>query len=598
MRAQEIGEAGTSHPGFSRRSKQRERYNILKKSVIIKPIKRNHLGTRQNAYLWLLLMCVLWALSATATSSENNPLNSEQSNVSVDKLETVTLVTEHHYDAGSGLPIQDSANVRGVNSRQGYNIQAESSGAGQNLSVVGPVNLLTYSSDSTVTAGKAESMLLAEPAAAGSLAPGLSLLSPLDGSTITGRVPLSADASDAAGIATVSFSVDGIEVANMAVPPYAAEWDSNSFSSGSHSLEVTATNTLNEQTTIVSTIFIDSLSEQPSAYPASTIITGLQWAPANTIVRGAQGSDNWPVTWADDGDLYAAYGDGWGFSTDTTFSTKLSLGYARVSGPPTAFVGVNIPSPTGEQPRGDGRNGKKPSGLLMVDSILYQWVRNANNSGKECELAWSADHASVWTWSSWRFAEFGYCAFLNFGANYAGARDGYVYMYSPDSPDAYVETDNLILTRVPEDQITDRGAYEFYAGLDGANNPIWTADIESRQPILTFAGAVNRVSATYHPVLGRYLITLRSRAFNGGLNQFSIFEADEPWGSWSAVYYTENWEGNPTSALQAEWGDAQNIPAKWLSPDGKELFLVFAGDDSFAVRQATLTVSTDSVVPT
>ena len=131
----------------------------------------------------------------------------------------------------------------------------------------------------------------------------------------------------------------------------------------------------------------------------------------------------------------------------------------------------------------------------------------------------------VWTWSTWQFAEFGYCAFLNFGANYGGARDGYVYMYSPDTSSAYNETDDLILTRVPKEQITDRDAYEFYAGLDGSSNPIWSADITMRQPVLTFTGAINRISATYHPVLGRYLLTLRSRAQNDGRNQFSTFEA-------------------------------------------------------------------------
>jgi hypothetical protein len=39
------------------------------------------------------------------------------------------------------------------------------------------------------------------------------------------------------------------------------------------------------------------------------------------------------------------------------------------------------------------------------------------------------------------------------------------------------------------------------------------------------------------------------------------------------------------------WGEAQHIPSKWISADGKEFYLVFAGDDSFAVRKATLTVS-------
>ena len=34
--------------------------------------------------------------------------------------------------------------------------------------------------------------------------------------------------------------------------------------------------------------------------PKSPAIESLTWAPKNTIIRKANGSDNWPLTWADD----------------------------------------------------------------------------------------------------------------------------------------------------------------------------------------------------------------------------------------------------------------------------------------------------------
>ena len=133
--------------------------------------------------------------------------------------------------------------------------------------------------------------------------------------------------------------------------------------------------------------------------------------------------------------LYTAYGDGWGFRPRTP--EKLSLGLARITGGPTDFVGRNLRSPSAET-KGDGAAGKKASGMLMVDGILYMWARNAGNA----QLAWSADHARSWTWSEWKFAEsFGAPTFLNFGKNYAGARDDYVYIYSFDSDSAYVPAD-------------------------------------------------------------------------------------------------------------------------------------------------------------
>ena len=149
--------------------------------------------------------------------------------------------------------------------------------------------------------------------------------------------------------------------------------------------------------------------------------------PGASIIRKAKGSDNWPITWADDDHLYTAYGDGNGF--EPGISEKLSLGFARIEAGPTDFAGVNIRSPSGEQ-RGDGKAGPKASGMLMVDGVLYMWARNAGNA----RLAWSKDHASTWKWSDWKFTtSFGCPTFLNFGRNYAAAGDAYVYIYSHDN---------------------------------------------------------------------------------------------------------------------------------------------------------------------
>ena len=325
-------------------------------------------------------------------------------------------------------------------------------------------------------------------------------------------------------------------------------------------------------------------------YPSSPVITGLTWAPPSTIVRKATDSDNWPITWADDDNLYTAYGDGYGF--EPKLVDKLSLGFARVEGIPPDFSGFNIRSSTGER-FGSGATGKKASGMLMVDGTLYMWVRNANNDGTQSELAWSHDHAKTWTWSSWRFASLGYVCFLNFGKDYSGARDDYVYMYSPDTPSAYNETDHVVLIRVPKGQITNRAAYEFFKELDTDGNPVWTNDISRRGAVFIFAGGCNRLDVTYNTGIGRYLMTMKSRAKAGGLNQFSIYDAPEPWGPWTTVYYTENWD--------VAAGESQHIPSKWISADGKTFYMVFAGGDSFSVRKATLTLANtadDTTPPT
>ena len=235
----------------------------------------------------------------------------------------------------------------------------------------------------------------------------------------------------------------------------------------------------------------DTAGPHDAPYPPSPVIKGVKWAPAASIVRKAKGGDNWPITWADDGHLYTAYGDGNGFEPE--IPDKLSLGFARVEGGPADFTGVNIRSPSGEQ-RGDGKAGKKASGMLMVDGVLYLWARNAGNA----QLAWSHDHGRTWEWSDWRFTtSFGCPTFLNFGRDYAGARDDYVYVYSHDSGDAYAAADRMVLARVPRGRIKDRGAYQFFAGRDAENRPSWTADIARRGAVFTHEGrAIDPGSAT------------------------------------------------------------------------------------------------------
>ncbi|MEJ2703550.1 MAG: serine hydrolase [Sedimentisphaerales bacterium] len=312
-------------------------------------------------------------------------------------------------------------------------------------------------------------------------------------------------------------------------------------------------------------------------YPHSEVITSLLWADPLTIVHQADGSDTWPITWADDGEQYTAYGDGWGF--EPKVPNKLSLGLAKVIGGPPG-TGINIRSESGEQ-TGDGHSGKKASGMLMVNGTLYMLVRNADNNGTRSQLAWSSDHGVEWTWSTWKFAELGYPCFLNFGQDYAGARDGYVYIYSPDTPSAYNEADTIVLARVPIDSITDRNAYEFYSGADADGDPAWSADVARRKAVFVFPGGCNRIDVTYNAPLGRYLLITRSRAQAGGKDQFSMYDAPEPWGPWTTVFYTDDWDVDP--------GESAHVPAKWISADGKTCHLVFAGSDSFAIRQFTLT---------
>ncbi|MCI0743686.1 MAG: DUF2891 family protein [Gemmataceae bacterium] len=340
---------------------------------------------------------------------------------------------------------------------------------------------------------------------------------------------------------------------------------------------------------------LEETKESAAPYPPSKIITRIDWAPKESIIRLAKDSDNWPMTWGDDGDLYTAFGDGFGFDPKTPY--KLGLGFAKITGDPPNFKGINIRAPETEDKR-FGAKGKKASGMLMVDGVLYCIVRNVGNA----QLGWSTDRSQTWTWSDWKFtSRFGCPTFLNFGKNYAGARDDYVYIYSHDADSAYVAADRMVLARVPKDQIKKREAFEFFKSMDNSGQPIWTKDIGERGPVLVNPGKCYRSGITYNAGLKRYLwcqtlpaVSPRPEGVGLGVrgqpagdarfkSGFGIYDAPEPWGPWTTVFYTEQWDVGP--------GETSSFPTKWMSADGTTLHLVFSGDDCFSVRKAQLIVA-------
>lgn len=335
---------------------------------------------------------------------------------------------------------------------------------------------------------------------------------------------------------------------------------------------------------------IGSQISNAAPYPASPLIKKVIWASKGSILRKAKGSDNWPMTWADDGNLYTTYGDGLGF--DPKVPAKLGLGFAKITGYPPHHNGINIRSLA--ENTGSGRKGKKGSGILMVNGVLYLWLFHANRNGAEAQLAWSEDYAQTWTFADWKFTEFGLCTFINYGKNYDGARDRYVYVVSHDGPQADTPADSFVLMRASQNRIVDRKAYEFFQGIDPKGHPVWTKNIDMRGPVFQNPGRCLRSSIVYNESLRRYLWWQQvpnsrhpghdqgDTRFEGG---FGIYDAPEPWGPWTTVFFTEKWDVGP--------GERAGFPTKWMSGDGRTCHLVFSGDDCFSVRKVTFEVASD-----
>jgi hypothetical protein len=179
--------------------------------------------------------------------------------------------------------------------------------------------------------------------------------------------------------------------------------------------------------------------------------------------------------------------------------------------------------------------------------------------------------------------------FVNFGKNYEGARDGYVYAYSHDHAHADTPADRFILMRAPKDKLTTRESWELFSALDDKGEPVWSSEITRRGAIFEHRDACLRSAMTYCSPLKRYLWWQQvpqppgvtndrgDTRFNGG---FAIYDAPEPWGPWTTAFFTSQWDMGP--------GEHADFPAKWMSADGLTLHLVFSGEDAFSVRAATV----------
>lgn len=324
------------------------------------------------------------------------------------------------------------------------------------------------------------------------------------------------------------------------------------------------------------------------------IITSLVWEASGNVSRIGTDTDGdcWQTAWGDDGLLYTVEGDANYSIDDTDISPKKSMSFASVDGSPHTHTGTYIAS--NDETTGQGAAGKKPASMLSIDGRLYLWVRNADEAGNDCEL-WYSDNDSVdWTISTVYFS-LGYCVFCQFGQDYAGAKDNYVYLVTPDTDSAYNPADDFLLLRVNKTNILTQSSYEYFSGLDGDGQPTWSSSSSNAASIMYNAGKCLRSGLSYNEAIGRYLWWQHdpTTGTGGGFDTrtqggFYVYEAAELWGPWYTAYETSSWDMGP--------GESGHFPAKWmgeLSGTTQDIYLIFSGNDKFSVRKATLTINND-----
>ena len=280
-----------------------------------------------------------------------------------------------------------------------------------------------------------------------------------------------------------------------------------------------------------------SLAAQP--YPPSSLT--IDWKFDTHFQRGP-GADQWPLTWADDGNLYAGWGDGWGWNKA---GPKRSIGITRISGMPPDLRGEDLWG------AGPGAGFGKPEALIAYDGRIYMfWTLGRSKDDKaNTATAFSTDNGVNWTLNEKKaFPQvpdgFRVRGIAQFGRGYQGAMDDFVYVYF-----GFSRANDFYLARVPKAYLLDASRYEWFAGVT-AGKPAWHADFERKQPAFTDPnGYIWHVGIQFVPAAGRFLLTKphnapgadRSlpegdRSKTAGLG---VFDAPAPWGPWTTVYYQD-----------------------------------------------------------
>lgn len=363
------------------------------------------------------------------------------------------------------------------------------------------------------------------------------------------------------------------------------------------------------------------MAEPP--YPPSPLIADLtfDWS---THRRAAQGSDNFQLTWADDGHQYGWWGDGGGFGGSNN-DARVGLGFARIEGDADAWQGFNV---------WGGRDSENPAdftgkswGTICVDGVLYSWlVPDQPDTGgprdhyQYIELAYSRNHGASWSKADWRWHiedNLIVPTFLNFGRDNAGSRDDYIYSYfiRPQSTTITQMSFGLnvhkpgavFLARVAKDRLLDgRDHYQWFTGMQ-YGQATWGSLREKRPVFEDPNGTGWCLSASYNPGLKRYLLaTEHTRSHEGNL--LGVFDAPEPWGPWTTVKYwtPDDRFGESRVGSQLDW--KYNVffiafAPKWLSHDGREFTLIFTGggrgqdNDSFNTLRGRAVVRTAPGAP-
>jgi hypothetical protein len=342
-------------------------------------------------------------------------------------------------------------------------------------------------------------------------------------------------------------------------------------------------------------------------FPPSKSLTGVLFTGVHSDYRCG---DTWYPCWATDDKQYSPWTDG---QTDGVGSgsggTGAVTGNAELIGnDPLRLTIRNTAPPQPASPR--PYEGRYPCGSLVYNGIWYYGTYCLGPAGSVAHEGFtynwpvlgpvpgfriSRDFGKTWTPSTLSperplFPEpkkfmgpvkMGCPHFVDFGKNMQYSPDGKAYLLGMGAEEndpkpryanlSWITGDQVYMARVtpsPEN-INDVAKYEFFAGHDSAGKSVWTSNFARIKPLLHWNNNMGCATATYNPVLKKYLMCVTDGWPTCAKMHSYILEADDLAGPWRLVVYMKNF---------GEQGYFLNFPSKFIGPDGRTLWLCYSAN--------------------
>jgi hypothetical protein len=188
---------------------------------------------------------------------------------------------------------------------------------------------------------------------------------------------------------------------------------------------------------------------------------------------------------------------------------------------------------------------------------------------------------------------FSFLDFVQCGKDNAAAKDGFLYVYSPEGAHSH----KLLLARVAKNRVGVRSAWEYFARYE-KDRPLWTKNIRKRGyahvfPMKSHDGKYFGwyswlPSVVWNEGLGLYIMVnggtyagrhmtasgqdYYNRWMHTRTGSLGFWYSEAPYGPWRRFYYTDYWtvddSGNRTYQPK--------LSPKWISADGRQMVLIWS----------------------